>query len=450
MRPTPTPISASDGALCRYRGAWSHGVLRSPVAGVRFANVSGAPIQGLLGGNTTTPRLDVMLESGGWHLRGFGDTREDAILLTQRAIVVDANTRWTQGAYVHVLSRSDVGSLVIPTSIPGHAVQLDAPRQVRVSCADLGIDEAPIATPSEAEANEAHVSLIAEGTTLFRAPGGPRFAHATGEARVDVLERRGNLAHVRWSNGLELTGWVPAAHLREVRDDAYGLGGLGLQGRQPTCLALRPLQVSLRLPSGEEEVGTIDAQTRFRAAVHAEGIEVRPVPERTGNPWSPITGTELWVHPRPGEVACEGTDARNEAPMPSPVVRARLRVTSSTTSAAPAASLCDVDLSRAGPGGGGLRTTELLLTRCKLRVKCGGEVLVGEAHNGFFDCEIGLEPRRFIRGHDDLPTSGDNDASFAIDTEAGTLRVADDRVSAGAYSLEGRLEDIAWSSPSNE
>ena len=76
---------------------------------------------------------------------------------------------------------------------------------------------------------------------------------------------------------------------------------------------------------------------------------------------------------------------------------------------------------------------------CHTIARCGGVTLYGGASNGFFPCTFSQSPAT-VRGTDAETTSGDQDGSFTIDTDARTLHIQDDATGEhGAFTVDAAI-----------
>ena len=83
---------------------------------------------------------------------------------------------------------------------------------------------------------------------------------------------------------------------------------------------------------------------------------------------------------------------------------------------------------------------------CHTRFRCGGRDIYGGPSNGYFPCTITRSSgtsRAEIVGQDSETTATDTDASFELNTVAGTLAIADDSTGAlGTFKLVAKIDDV--------
>lgn len=89
-----------------------------------------------------------------------------------------------------------------------------------------------------------------------------------------------------------------------------------------------------------------------------------------------------------------------------------------------------------------VETTQDGTQLCHVVMTCAGQVLYGDASQGFFPCQFSTSPPRVV-GQDVSTTMSDQDAAFSIDTDQRTLNVADDFLGrAGMYTLTATLTTV--------
>lgn len=93
---------------------------------------------------------------------------------------------------------------------------------------------------------------------------------------------------------------------------------------------------------------------------------------------------------------------------------------------------CTAEVERRVDGSGGYR--------CHADVTCGAVLLYGGDAQGFFPCQLLMDPRRNVTGSDTSLTAGDGDALFEIDTTVDRVHLADDATGAqGQYRIDGTV-----------
>jgi len=89
------------------------------------------------------------------------------------------------------------------------------------------------------------------------------------------------------------------------------------------------------------------------------------------------------------------------------------------------------------------------VNNCRAMVDCGGVHLYGaEPGTGFFPCPTFSTSPAVVVGADTATTQADRDPTFALDTRAGTVSIADDAQGAlGAFRLDGTVTVAAAPAP---
>ena len=76
---------------------------------------------------------------------------------------------------------------------------------------------------------------------------------------------------------------------------------------------------------------------------------------------------------------------------------------------------------------------------CHVVMTCGGQVLYGDAQQGFFPCQFSTSPPRVV-GQDANTSMADHDGAFNIDTTQSTVALADDFLGrAGMFTLSANI-----------
>jgi hypothetical protein len=93
---------------------------------------------------------------------------------------------------------------------------------------------------------------------------------------------------------------------------------------------------------------------------------------------------------------------------------------------------CTASIERRVEGTGGYR--------CHADVTCGATLLYGGESQGFFPCQLVMDPRRNVTGSDTAMTGGDGDALFEIDTTVDRVHLEDDGGGTlGVYNIDGTV-----------
>ncbi len=146
-------------------------------------------------------------------------------------------------------------------------------------CGDVGLEVAAFEPPVLAAPSLGPAFLSAGRLVELRAaPAGPVVARLQPEddLSVDVLERRQNMARIRWvSEDMLFFGWVDATSALAPLGALYGMGGLGLAGSARAAPEKRPWPVRCNkdLPlvvwqrGLARTVGTLGPTARFEPSV---------------------------------------------------------------------------------------------------------------------------------------------------------------------------------------
>lgn len=146
--------------------------------------------------------------------------------------------------------------------------------------------------------------------------------------------------------------------------------------------------------------------------------------------------------PMPMQSSDPSTGPMMPSPGGSPGATASVEVTATVTSStgsrpAPEGAVCSFRVEHLPRSGGSGYW-------CRTQAVCGGQLLFGGPTAGYFNCDMTQDSSGTqILGADPDTTSADNDGSFAIDTNAGTVVIRDDSTSAnGEYSLVAHISSV--------
>jgi hypothetical protein len=104
-----------------------------------------------------------------------------------------------------------------------------------IACGDIGLS-LPKSSPKAQSGAPREVVLKSSSVPLFDGPTGKVVftlvpLPKSGPVSLDGFEKSGGFEHVRFDGDVRIDGWVRSSDLRAPnKDDAYGLGGLGMSG----------------------------------------------------------------------------------------------------------------------------------------------------------------------------------------------------------------------------
>ena len=391
-------------------------------------------------------RLDLHLESEGWHVLGALDAWETPVLRLRQTMWL-AEGVFAQGGFLVRVRGGEQGVDVRLTGALADRLSFVESPQRRVGCAAIGweSDGAAAQTPPDLPIGEDLESAVIERDrfALAHAPGGEPFVryspdHPRGVFRetvgVTVLERRGE--HVRvlaivWAEGTSahLVGWIEAAALEAPNGGLGLMGGLGslaMTFDHHVCRAEESLELGAVVGARTLSLGYVDA---------GAALDVVPGVDLS----TPPTDGRIRVTPPRGLHLAEGVH-------PFVLQTARLAFELEEGSAERRSYGLEVTRSEGlGCEGAGCSCQlELFryrnVPRCRAELRCGERALFGaQPFNGFFDCDADVTGE--VRGTDDEPSDADGgDARFSLDTAAGTVSASDDEhAREGAFVLEARI-----------